>query len=92
MLKRSILPSELMPNIRTGQDYAFWLTMLKSGINAYLLREVLTKYRIMPNSISRNKFKKALRQWEIYRTLEKLPVMRSIYYFFFYAFHAVFRK
>jgi teichuronic acid biosynthesis glycosyltransferase TuaG len=57
-----------------------------------LLPEVLTHYRITPNSISRNKVKKALRQWEIYRKFEGLSVFKSLYYFVHYAYHAVFRR
>lgn len=81
-----------MPLIRTGQDYAFWLSILKSGTNAHAITEVLAQYRIMPNSISRNKFKKALRQWEIYRSIENLSLIRTLNYFSYYAYRAIFRK
>ncbi|HCO0658479.1 TPA: glycosyltransferase family 2 protein, partial [Escherichia coli] len=60
VLRRSKIKKMKMPNIRTGQDYAFWLNILKEGMKAHLFREVLTKYRITPGSISRNKIKKAL--------------------------------
>lgn len=81
-----------MPELRTGQDYAFWLKLLKNtNQKAYILPSILTKYRITPNSISRNKFKKAKRQWQIYRINENLNLMMSSYYFFFYAFRAIFR-
>lgn len=81
-----------MPNIRTGQDYAFWLKLLKSGRNAYLLRDVLTQYRITSGSISRNKIKKALRQWSIYRDIEGLSYFKTLKCFAYYAWHAVFRN
>lgn len=81
-----------MPLIRTGQDYGLWLKLLKKGKTATPYPEVLTRYRIMPNSISRNKIKKAKRQWQIYRELENIPFLRSVYYFLFYAFRAVFRQ
>ena len=72
VLLRSAAFSDLtMPLIRTGQDYDFWLKLLKTGTRAYVLSEPLTQYRILPNSISRNKFKKAKRQWQIYRKIEK---------------------
>ncbi|WP_305838815.1 hypothetical protein [Photobacterium leiognathi] len=81
-----------MPLIRTGQDYGLWLKLLKTGKNAYKFNQVLTQYRILPNSISRNKIKKAKRQWQIYREIEKLPLLTSIECFCFYAYRAVFRK
>ncbi|MEM5547765.1 glycosyltransferase family 2 protein [Pseudoalteromonas fuliginea] len=82
----------LMPLLRTGQDYALWLKLLREGGKAYLVPEVLTLYRILPGSISRNKFKKATRQWQVYREIESLSRLKSFQCFLFYAFRAVFRK
>lgn len=92
MLRSSAFDDISMPLIRTGQDYGLWLKILKTGVKAYPLPNVLTQYRILPNSISRNKVKKAKRQWQIYRELEKLPLLKSIECFGFYAWRAVFRK
>lgn len=78
-----------MPMIRTGQDYALWLKLLKAGWTAYRLPEVLTRYRIVAGSISRNKFRKAARQWQIYRELEGLPLLPAAWYFANYAYRAV---
>ncbi|HFG1721995.1 TPA: glycosyltransferase family 2 protein [Vibrio cholerae] len=92
MLRRSAFSDISMPLLRTGQDYALWLKLLKSGKLAYHLNIPLTKYRILPNSISRNKFKKAKRQWQIYRELENLSLSKASICFLFYAWRAVFRK
>lgn len=92
MLRKDAFPKIEMPLLRTGQDYATWLGLLKQGKSAYLLDEVLTQYRILPNSISRNKFRKALRQWQIYREVEKLSLVTSAVCFSFYGWRAVFRK
>lgn len=92
ILSRDALGDFRMPNLRTGQDYAFWLRILKSGQRACLLHSPLTKYRISNNSISKNKVKKAFRQWEIYREHENIPFLLSCYYFVFYAYRAVFRR
>lgn len=92
MIDKNIIGIINMPNIRTGQDYATWLSILKNGVVAYLLKDPLTSYRVVSGSISRNKFKKAFRQWEIYRSHEKLSVFSSIYYFACYAFRAFFRN
>ena len=81
-----------MPLLRTGQDYAFWLKLLKNtNQEAFILPIAFTQYRINPKSISRNKLKKAKRQWAIYRNNENLNFVTSLYYFCFYAFRAVFR-
>ena len=40
MLRRSGFEDVTMPLLRSGQDYATWLKLLKTGKNAYLLNEV----------------------------------------------------
>lgn len=92
MIRRSAFDDIAMPLLRTGQDFALWLKLLKSNKNAYKLSECLMLYRIMPNSISRNKFKKSLRQWEIYREVERLSLFKSIICFIYYAKNALFRS
>ncbi|EFD7720943.1 glycosyltransferase family 2 protein [Escherichia coli] len=92
ILDKSKIGDFKMPLLRTGQDYALWLSILKKGFKAYHYPVILTSYRILANSISRNKLKKACRQWQIYRTIEKIPFSSSAYYFAHYAIHAIFRK
>ena len=92
ILRKSSFTEISMPLIRTGQDYALWLRLLKTGHKAYVLNAILTQYRILPDSISRNKIKKAIRQWEIYRDIEELSFINSSINFCFYALRAVFRK
>lgn len=92
MLRTMAFEDILMPNIRTGQDYALWLSLLKKGELAYPINDILTSYRIVPGSISRNKFHKAKRQWMIYREIEKLTITKSLICFCWYAWRAIFRK
>ncbi|WGL29291.1 glycosyltransferase family 2 protein [Pectobacterium brasiliense] len=90
ILDREFFGKIQMPLLRTGQDYALWLSLLKKT-DAYFLKMTLTKYRIVSNSISRNKFKKALRQWQIYREIERINLFKSLWYFCNYAYRAVSR-
>lgn len=92
ILWRSAFSDLNMPLLRTGQDYALWLKLLKSGKKAFIVSTILTKYRITPNSISRNKVKKAKRQWQIYHETEGLNFIQSAINFCFYAWRATFRK
>jgi len=92
IIREKYLENLEMPLIRTGQDYAFWLRILKEGVFAKRINEPLTKYRIVKGSISRNKVKKAKRQWEIYRNLENLDLFQSAWYFLNYALRAIFRS
>ncbi|WP_121663781.1 glycosyltransferase family 2 protein [Metabacillus litoralis] len=78
-----------MPNIRTRQDFALWLSILKRGIKAHGLQEVLAYYRLVPGSISSNKVKAAKQTWKVYREVEKLGLLRSMFSFTGYALNAV---
>lgn len=76
-----------MPLILKRQDYGLWLKILKQIEKAYCLNESLAIYRIRNNSISSNKFKAASYQWKIYREIEKLSILKSSYYFMYYAYN-----
>jgi teichuronic acid biosynthesis glycosyltransferase TuaG len=89
MISKSASGNHLMPDIRTGQDYAYWLKLMRSGVLFHHLAVPLTDYRITPMSISRNKVRKAMRQWEIYRKIEGLGFMYAAWNFCFYAIRAV---
>lgn len=92
LLRRRAFEDLTMPLIRTGQDYALWLKLLKTGARAFVLPRILTQYRILPHSISRNKIKKAKRQWQIYRQFEHLSLITAVHCFLFYAWRAIFRR
>ncbi|HDR7367087.1 glycosyltransferase family 2 protein [Bacillus toyonensis] len=78
-----------MPNIRTRQDTATWLKILKQGHYAYGLDEVLSKYRKVENSISSKKFKMAKMNWKLYREIEGLSIPRSAWCFVNYSLNGI---
>lgn len=80
-----------MPDLRSGQDYATWVKFMREGRLACKHPEPMSAYRLVSGSLSRNKFKKAIRQWRIYRDQEGLGLRKSTYYFLNYAFRAIFR-
>lgn len=76
-----------MPNLRTRQDTATWLSILKRGFEAYGIDEVLSKYRKVENSISSKKIKMARMNWKLYREVEGLSVFKSAWCFINYAYN-----
>ena len=76
-----------MPLILRRQDYGLWLKILKKIDKAYCLDESLAVYRTRQNSISSNKLKASQYQWKIYREIEKLNILNSIYYFLHYTYN-----
>ena len=69
-----------VPNIRKRNDDALWLRMLKKEKYIYGMKSVLMKYRIRQNSISSNKFKVIKYHWILYRNIEHLSIVRSVFH------------
>lgn len=80
-----------MPKVKS-EDTATWWKILKNNNIAYGLNENLTYYRRSENTLSSNKFEAIKRIWYLYRKVEKLGIVYSIYNFVFYAINAVKRR
>lgn len=65
IVDRNVLGDFRMPLRRGGQDYATWLKLLRNGVVAYGINEVLVRYRVGSNSLSSNKLKSVKQVWEI---------------------------
>ena len=62
------------------EDFACWLQILKTGENAVCFHDCLTTYRVHSNSVSSNKLKIVKHHWNVYRKVEKLSFIKSVYY------------
>lgn len=71
-------------NYGMSEDYIFWLELLKKIDYAYGIQEILASYRITENSRSSNKIRAVKFNWKIYREVENLNLVESIYYFVIY--------
>lgn len=67
-----------MPLRRGGQDYATWLMLMRTGVKAYGINEVLSHYRITPGSLSSNKLKSIRQVWEIQTQNENINKVRAM--------------
>lgn len=80
-----------MPDVKS-EDTATWWRVLKKIPCAYGFDESLTLYRRQSGTLSSNKLVAIARIWNLYRNVEKLPLIKSCYYFVLWAFRAVFRR
>jgi len=80
-----------MPEIRKRQDYGLWLKIFRIIGKSKAMPEVLAYYRIVPNSVSRNKFKAAKYQYRVLREVAEVPATKAWYYFIHYAFSGLFK-
>lgn len=81
----------LMPNVGS-EDTATWWNILRSGVIAYGLNEVLTYYRRSDETLSSNKLTAVRRTWRLYREQQKLGLVYSSYCFIWYVFNATKRR
>ena len=72
-------------------DFVCWLGILKNGHLAYGLNEDLMRYRVVQNSVSRNKWRSAREVWKTYRRIEELGLLMSIWCFASYSARAFFK-
>lgn len=75
-----------VPDIRKRNDDALWLQMLKKEKYIYGIDRVLMKYRIRNNSISSNKIQLIKYHWILYRDIEHLSIIKSLFHIFYWCF------
>ena len=80
-----------MPNV-PSEDTATWWKILRSGCTGYGLDKEYTVYRRPEKSLSSNKFVAIKRIWNLYRNVEKLPLLESMWNFVWWAIRAVIRR
>lgn len=81
-----------MPLVKRGQDTATWWKVLKVVPYAYGLNEILSFYRRTNESLSANKLVALKRTWNLYRNVEKLSFLSSVYNFSWYVYNAIKRR
>ena len=79
----------LMPLIKSSHDMALWLKLLKSTDFAHCLHHNLAFYRVLDNSNTSSKFKASKDVWKVYRKIEKINFLKSIFYFVCYSINAI---
>jgi len=61
-------------------DYALWLSICKDVGELHGIPYPLAKYRVQQASLSSNKLAVSKSHWKVYRFVEGLNIMRSVYY------------
>ena len=83
MYNARVLGKFTVPHIRKRNDYALWLQVIKKAENLYGLDEILCCYRVRLNSLSARKIPLVKYQWQVYRSIEKLPLGKSFRLLFY---------
>ena len=74
---------------RGGQDYATWLRLLRGGVVARGINDVLVRYRVSSGSLSSNKFDSIRQVWEIQTRDEGIGKLSAFFHVCCFAFNAL---
>lgn len=86
-----VLGKFLIPNIKKRNDYVMWLQVIKKAKYLYGIKDVLSAHRIRNNSISSNKFSLVKYHWIVYRRIEKLTLVKSLYLIIYWIIATIFK-
>ena len=78
-----------MPLVRSGQDYATWLMLMRNGRLAFGIDEALTQYRRTEGSLSSKKTKNWKKVWNTQVNIEGIHPIAAYWHCFCYAVNAV---
>nr|WP_215115824.1 glycosyltransferase family 2 protein [Exiguobacterium sp. s80] len=82
----------LIPSIKKRNDYLMWLKVIKKAESIFCLDLVMGSHRIRRESLSKNKFSLVKYHWIIYRKIEKLNPIYSLYLIFYWIFKSIIKK
>ena len=81
MLKKTIFSEYCkFPNIKTKEDFVLWLKIIQNENNIFALKDNLTKWRRLNNSLSSSKFQRIKDGYLVYRRYMKFSRIKSIIY------------
>lgn len=75
----------IMPESTKREDLVTWLQLLKVAEFAYGMNEMLAQYRVHSSQSSSRKLSMARENWRVYREIEGLDLLNSIYCFINYS-------
>lgn len=77
---------------RGGEEYLWWLLVLRKGVTAYLVDRDLARYRDTAGSLSKNQFITLRSVWDMYRSELGLSRMQTAWHYSSYFMDSAFRK
>jgi teichuronic acid biosynthesis glycosyltransferase TuaG len=92
LLDRKIFGDFRMPLLRSGQDYATWLMLLRNGATARGINTPLACYRVRKKSLSANKFSSIEQVYTIQTKFEKINRFLACCHVLSFCFHAIVKR
>ena len=76
----SVIGKIYFPNVDLREDHAMWIEVLKRTKYARAINKSLGIYRIRDNSVSRNKYKIAIKQFGLYYNYMNFNIFKSSFF------------
>lgn len=89
LITKKIAKNHRFPTDIYHEDIALWFQLLRDGVEARGVTDILAAYRQRGDSKTANKLKSACRRWVIYRKHLKLPFFQCITLLIQYAYFGV---
>ena len=87
-----VLGKFFIPNIRKRNDYVMWLQVIKKAEELHGLEEVLSSHRVREQSLSSKKVSLIKYHWMVYRKIEDLGLLESVYLTIYWILKSVLHK
>ena len=78
IIKKKFLKKNQFPQIKTQEDFALWLILIKKGIKFLPIKKVLSSWRMTDNSLSSNILQKISDAFKVFYCIEKKNLIISI--------------
>ena len=93
ILKKEIITSKIkFANIKTKEDYVLWLKITVNNNKIFALKDNLTKWRKLEDSLSSSKLQKIYDGYLVYKKFMKFNLLRSFIYLVLLSFNYVLKE
>ena len=79
VVRRKIFRILKFPNLKTQEDFALWLKLIRLKVNFLPINKTLSYWRKAENSLSSNKIQKLLDAFKVFYKLENKNFIISVY-------------
>ena len=79
VFNKKILKEIKFPNLKTQEDFAVWLNLLKKGYKLSHIPLILSSWRLTKDSLSSNNLQKIIDAFKLYYIYQKKNLILSIY-------------
>ena len=82
MFHKSLKKYIIFPKLKTKEDYVVWLRLVKNKINLLGIKNFLSAWRKVNNSLSSSVRQRMIDGYKVYRIYEKMSIISSIIFLF----------